>query len=103
MKSFVMAMETDSSRAAADKLLAEWERRSLLASLAHARSANRCANWYVRLGVKAGRKVPHFRRLKSDPPSHGCAGRKQGDVRVVAAAFRGASRRRAERNVAGAA
>ncbi len=47
-----MDTETKSSRAAAaDKLLLEWERRSLLASLAHARSANRSGNWDVRLGV----------------------------------------------------
>jgi hypothetical protein len=38
------------SRHEVDLLLADWERRSLLAVLAHARSANRCATWNVRLG-----------------------------------------------------
>ncbi|HEY1508317.1 MAG TPA: SLATT domain-containing protein, partial [Solirubrobacteraceae bacterium] len=40
-----------SSAAEADRLLAEWEQRSLLASLAHARSANRSAAWDLRLGL----------------------------------------------------
>ena len=44
------ANESDRSRATADELLADWERRSLLALLAHSRSANRCAAWDSRLG-----------------------------------------------------
>lgn len=37
----------------ADELLADWEQRSLLAVISHARSANRCATWDARLGSGA--------------------------------------------------
>lgn len=35
----------------ADELLSRWEQRSILALLAHARSANRCSSWDLWLGV----------------------------------------------------
>jgi hypothetical protein len=42
--------EGTAMRAEADVLLHKWERRVMLAVFSHARSANRCAAWDVRLG-----------------------------------------------------
>jgi hypothetical protein len=52
-------------------------------------------------GVKAGRELTPWRRLRIDPPVGFAPGRGVGQVRVVAPAFCGASRRRAERNAGG--
>jgi hypothetical protein len=43
--------EGDLMRVEADVLLYKWERRVLLAVFSHARSANRCAAWDLRLGA----------------------------------------------------
>jgi hypothetical protein len=45
-----MGMERDAARKEADVLLHTWERRTVLAVFSHARSANRCAAWDIRLG-----------------------------------------------------
>lgn len=42
--------ERDAARKEADVLLYTWERRTMLAVFSHARSANRCAAWDIRLG-----------------------------------------------------
>jgi divalent metal cation (Fe/Co/Zn/Cd) transporter len=39
------------ARKEADLLLLKWERRTMLAVFSHARSANRCASWDIRLGA----------------------------------------------------
>lgn len=45
-----MNVDGDSARIDADVLLYTWERRTMLAVFSHARSANRCAAWDIRLG-----------------------------------------------------
>lgn len=43
-------MAVEEARERADELLRDWEQRNILALRAHAKSANRCSRWDVRLG-----------------------------------------------------
>jgi hypothetical protein len=67
-----MEDETTLMRSEADVLLYKWERRVMLAIFSHARSADRCAAWDIRLGSSSvvltaivGTSV--FATLQADP------------------------------------